>query len=1619
LRKRSIIFSVLCLLLALPSGALAQVNEAQTPQLVKVERGKQVTGTAAAETPSIAALADDIFGPILDSATVSPTSVGVGETITITANASDESGVAEVVAYLNLPNAQGFKTLPLVFDNEAGAWKGTYTITDLDPEGTWIIDFDMYDSLGNSSYGAPIEPVQVTNPNGDTELPTLGEVAISPLSIGPNEEFTIRATVNDNKGVASVYAAVYTADSTGYYYLPLTLAEATGQWAVTHSFTETDISGNWYFDIVMTDIAGNYDWITRDEVLVLTNPFSDYTAPVIGEAVITPATASPGQSVQLRVPVTDEQSGVSYVYAEFSHIDSPLQVYGGPLTLDEASGEWVMDLAIENSFPSGVWEVVIYATDNAGISGFKEFPTAFDVINTEGDFEAPVISSVQVTQGEVQVGDTVTVSAAVTDNVGVDSVEAYIYSQNGFGEFITMTFDQATGQYIGNFVVQDTTPPDFYMAYVNAYDTSFRFNFAYAEGGFTVVNTVGDFTGPVISDIQLDKTDVNAGEQVTLSATVEDAGSGVAYVLANYYDGKNIVLKFDSTLGKWIGTITVPTNIPDGETININYIDAVDMKGNISDPIWYPASFTVHNPDGDYTAPVVASLEMTPATAKVGETVQFKANVTDDKTGVNHVSLSIGGSFSSFADIDLTLDQASGLWTGSYTVKANDRPGEFIVQLTTGDNNGNSGGYVSDQRLTIDNPTADVTSPVVAAVDVTPAEANVGDTVTISADITDEQSGVHGAYASLESPGYETYQSISLIFNEETNKWEGTYVVKEFDIAGSWHVNVTAFDNAGNYGSNEAEAQFTVVNPDGGDSVSPTVDSFVMTPTTAKPGDTVHFEAKLTDDKSGVKSAAIYLYNNTGAAPPEITLSYDEVNDVWAADYVIPAYAGLGFHSVNLDVEDHAGNWNYYNPAQSLLILNENPDNEAPKFASLTLTPEKALEGDEVTFKVNFTDNQSGVKNASLILFNPDSANSYNADDERAYRFIDLTYNETEDSWIGTYTVKATDPLGSWKISYQVDDLAGNWDFAAMAQRLVVYSDITPPVIPTVSEVSDQSTEVSGTTEAGAAVTVSIGEETYTGTADESGNFAITIPVQAAGTVITVSAKDAFGNASEGTTITVVDKTAPAAPTVSEVSDQSTEVSGTTEAGASVTVSIGEETFTGTADESGNFSIAIPVQAAGTSIAVTAKDASNNVSGETTVTVVDKTAPAAPTVAEVGDQSTEVTGTTEAGATITVLIGTETYTGTADETGNFAIEIPVQVIGTVITVTSKDASNNVSGETKVTVADKTPPAAPTVNTVTSKSGAVIGRAEPGATVTVSNGTASYTGTASTTVGYFNIPIPSQREGTKLTVTATDNAGNVSPASTVVVEDKTGPAITTVNTVSSKSEAVIGRTEPGAVVTVKSGTNSYTGTASSTVGYFKITIPIQKEGTKLTVTATDAAGNIGPGYTVIVEDKTGPIIEKINTVTSLSRAIIGSTEPGATVTVKIGTVVYTGTGSSTTGYFKIAIPFLKPGTKITVNATDKAGNVGPTSTVYVEDKTAPPAPKVNTVTDRSGAVIGTAERGSTVTIMIGTVSYTGTASSTTGYFKIAIPFQSAGTIITVTAKDAAGNVSAPTTVTVID
>src|SRR5699024_5485875 len=133
-------------------------------------------------------------------------------------------------------------------------------------------------------------------------------------------------------------------------------------------------------------------------------------------------------------------------------------------------------------------------------------------------------------------------------------------------------------------------------------------------------------------------------------------------------------------------------------------------------------------------------------------------------------------------------------------------------------------------------------------------------------------------------------------------------------------------------------------------------------------------------------------------------------------------------------------------------------------------------------------------------------------------------------------------------------------------------------------------------------------------------------------------------------------------PTVKEVTSEDTTIGGTAEPGSTVTVTFPDgKTATGTADSEGNYTIEIPNNMdveGGENIVVTVADKDGNKSEEATPTVKDTTAPSAPTVNGVTSEDTTIGGTAEPGSTVTVTFpGGKTATGTADDQGNYTIEI--------------------------------------------------------------------------------------------------------------------------------------------------------------------------------------------------------------------------------------------------------------------------------------------------------------------------------------------------------------------------
>ena len=337
------------------------------------------------------------------------------------------------------------------------------------------------------------------------------------------------------------------------------------------------------------------------------------------------------------------------------------------------------------------------------------------------------------------------------------------------------------------------------------------------------------------------------------------------------------------------------------------------------------------------------------------------------------------------------------------------------------------------------------------------------------------------------------------------------------------------------------------------------------------------------------------------------------------------------------------------------------------------------------------------------------------------------------------------------------------------------------PAKPVVNPVKAGGTAITGTAEAGSTVEVTLPDGSkVSAKADQDGNFSVPVSGLEEGKTVSVTATDNAGNTSDATTVTVAktaDTTAPDAPVVNLVKAGDTAVTGTAEAGSTVEVTLPDGSkVSAKADQDGNFSVPVSGLKEGDTVSVTATDDAGNTSNPTSVTVgkgTDTTAPSAPVVNPVKAGTTAVTGTSEAGSTVVVMLpdGSK-VSAKADQDGNFSVPVSGLKEGDTVSVTATDDAGNTSSSTSVTVGkgiDKIAPSAPVVTTdLTGKAGSrtpidVI--AEPGTKVElfdkdgnkIGEATADETGHA-VVVPTVNIPA-----GT-VTAKATDLAGNVSGAS---------------------------------------------------------------------------------------------------------------------------------------------------------------------------------------------------------------------------------------------------------------
>lgn len=575
--------------------------------------------------------------------------------------------------------------------------------------------------------------------------------------------------------------------------------------------------------------------------------------------------------------------------------------------------------------------------------------------------------------------------------------------------------------------------------------------------------------------------------------------------------------------------------------------------------------------------------------------------------------------------------------------------------------------------------------------------------------------------------------------------------------------------------------------------------------------------------------------------------------------------------------------------------------------------------------------------------------------------------------------------------------------------------DTTPPNAPSGLQFSSDGKSVTGTAEPGSTITLkdANGNVLGTGKTGSDGNFTVSLGTPLTnGEQVTATATDAAGNTSQGTTITAPDLTAPDAPTIGSVTDDidpqtgsvtnggSTndprpQLSGTAEAGSTVTIYDGGVAI-GTALVASNgtwtFTPSTDLTESTHQITVRATDAAGNLGPASPVftLTVDLTPPTAPTAIVLTDDTGAIRGTITAG-------------------------------------TPTDASKPI----------------------------LAGTGEPGGTITIyDNGVAVGTTTVLPNGTWSVTPDGPLADGTHtITVVETDAAGNQSAASEPIIftVDTTPPLAPGDLVVSNDGGTITGTAEPGSTVTIREGDAILGTPVADSEGNFSLTLtPPKLNGEILTADATDAAGNTGPATSAAAPDITPPqapvivsvIDDVLNTTGPVDQngltndrapTLNGTGEPGSTITIFNGSDIIGTVAVPSSGQWSFTPPSpLDDGTYVlTATATDAAGNPSGQSNAWtiIVDGTAPAAPVITQVVDdvpeRTGSLdlnettndstptlSGTAAANATVTIRVDGVDIGTTVADGLGAWSITpdTPIAEGQHTLTAVATDAAGNIS---------
>ncbi|WP_282173963.1 Ig-like domain-containing protein [Cytobacillus firmus] len=1333
----------------------------------------------------------------------------------------------------------------------------------------------------------------------------------------------------------------------------------------------------------------------------------DTAKPVLTSISVDKTAVTAGQSVGITVEAADEEGG--------SGIKSVDVYYSSPVTsktksirlAQNADGKYIGQLAMTENDESGTWIIQrVVLTDNTGnynaIYNSKNKGTLtswnqqdfsycnFELSGTVVDTVKPELKSISINKTSVTAGQSVEVTINAADEEGgsgIASVVVYYSSpvtsktksvrlaQSEVGKYIgqlTMTENDESGTWIiQRVVITDHTGN--YNAIYNSKNkgtlTSWnQQDFSYCN--FELSGTIVDTVKPELTSISIDKTSVTAGQKVEISvdAADDEGGSGIASVVIYYsspvtYKTKSVRLA-QSAEGRYIGQLTMTEDDELGTWI-IQRIVLTDHTGN------YNAIYNSQN----------------------------KETLTSwNQQDFSHCNF------------------------------------EFVEAA------------------------AEPVIPEIETIHVDKNEATAGDIVNINLTTTNDES-VEYIYLYYKTPQTNKSLNVTMRYNQETKSFEGNIPITSQSEAGQYSLyRITMYDTTDNpidiQASELFENGYFIVNGTNGRDL---IEGLTSDKKEAVVGDTVNISLKATEGEAEIDEIVLYYKTPETSKSLNVNMDYDGDSGLYKGSISVQNYLKSGDYSLyrvsiyytsknivsfdGVEYEDLFQNGHF--------LIKETAGSQI--FESVSVDTKEATVGDVVKISMKVPE-EEGIRYILLWYTSPVTQKTI---------YVNLYYNHETDYFEGSIPVTSDLELGKYTFNrigvyFQSGNIYGLHDLDNVDNGdFNVFTEANPPIFTGISVNKDE-------VEPGDYLNFYV--EAVDDTNLQEASIVYTSPESKANHSFPLEYDSATKRFSGGFDISESAEIGKWTVNYIEIKDTNQN---------SLVVRAGEEDL-----RSGEFVVHPPVAPIGSYIVKTDESWSNRTINSDVYIVpyatltIENNVTISGNVYVLGGLKSygglSITGTLYANSIYfgyyspangqAILAGSNNIAGLT-ATNRIINEVPltlydlplvsqngkVDIIGATLPFVMLEINGDIIelkdngtfrlnefdiGDSQALNIKITDPsgyiylqtydvAEIYVDDFSKYSQLITGRTQPNALVKLISDQNLAASGKTDEKGFFEIPVSHLVENSQLKFEVYNSQNELVASKEITVKDITSPVMPIVNSVTDQDTSVKGQSEAGTVIEVRASEDVIGSAMVDTEGNFSAAIPVQLAGSELTITATDKAGNVSEPKKVIVKDITAPAKPMVEELTDKDTSITGQAEAGSKVEVKVDDTVIGSVRAGVDANFINPIPMQKAGTIIEVTAQDIAGNVSPITQAVVKDKTAPSAPKLNSITDFDNQITGSAEQGAIVLAKVSGKEIGRSEADVSGQFSIDIEKQPAGSTIEVIAIDKAGNASASAKVTVTD